>query len=380
MKKLIFEQDVPALACGAKYLGSGGGGGKSHLMQLLTRKAIRDCGPVALLSPFDLPDEEWAIPVDVMGSPTILSEKVPSGLELLHVFRALEKQKGIKGGAVVGLHGGGPNIFTPVLTAAMANLPLLDANGTGRAFTELQMTTYHSFGISAAPLLMANEKGELDVITSESNGEVERVARKKVVELGGWAAIAGYPMQIHQVREASIHQALSFAKRLGEAVLAAGENIDRVVASMDRVFANSFYGTPVKLMEGKVVELERSTRNGSLGGSFLLEGTGYNMSEHLEVIFENEYLLVKQGSEHRAMIPDLICVLDADKGTPLLIEELENYMKLWVVAIPAPALVRSQRMLNIVGPQKYGLANRFTPVELYAMSVGGRQPHASTGN
>ncbi len=362
MKKMIFEQDVRSLACGARYLGSGGGG-DSNVLQLLTTRAIRECGPVPFASVFTMNESDWAVPVGIMGSPTILNEKILTGSELTNVIAALEAEKGIQARALLGFEIGGINALTPVLAAALSNLPLLDSDGMGRAFSELQMTTFHAYGITAAPVMMTTEQGGCERILSESNWEVESLARTKVMEMGGWAAISCYPMQIHEVRECAIHQTFSLAIRLGEAVRAASGDISQVVAALEHVFASSIYGPPAKLIEGKVVELQRSNCNGLLHGTLTVEGTGYYISEQLDIMFQNEYLLASLGSRELAMVPDLICVLDADTGNPILSEELENHQKVWVVAIPAPPLVRDCKMLEIVGPESYGLAHPFIPLE-----------------
>lgn len=70
MKRYMDEQTVAALSRGAMYLGSGGGG-DVKLTELMAKRAIRENGPVPLLSPFHVPDEAWVIPVAIMGSTTI---------------------------------------------------------------------------------------------------------------------------------------------------------------------------------------------------------------------------------------------------------------------------------------------------------------------
>ncbi|MBA4493309.1 DUF917 domain-containing protein [Paenactinomyces guangxiensis] len=378
MDKAIDEQGIRHLACGSRFLGAGGGG-NSYALELLAIQVIRDMGPVPLLSAFELGDMEWVIPVGIMGSPTILSEKILSGRELIQAIRILESEKGISAGAVAGLEIGGMNAITPVLAAALSRLPLLDGDGMGRAFPELQMTTYHSFGIQAAPFIMVNEQGAIHRMTGISNWEVEHQARRKVTEMGGWAAFAGYPMPGLEVREVIIQQTFSLAKRLGEAVSLAKEDVDRVMEALVRTFENSIYGCPYKLMEGKVVNLERDIIGGLLNGALVVEGTGIHVGEQLKILFKNEYLLAGHGEQPLAMVPDLICVLDADTGYPIMIEELENHRKVWVLAIPAPSLVRDAKMLEVVGPACFGVASGFTPIEQLLIREGGETHHVPFG-
>lgn len=80
-----------------------------------------------------------------------------------------------------------------------------------------------------------------------------------------------------------------------------------------------------------------------------------------------------------AMVPDIVCVLDADSGLPVMIEELETHMKVWVIAIPSPLMLRHPKMLDVVGPWNFGMADAFVPVEqLLAEEGSGGYSHVST--
>jgi hypothetical protein len=305
----------------------------------------------------------WSAPVAIMGSPSILNEKILTGVELLQAVQILEEQAGIRIDALMGLEIGGLNALTPVLAAALSGRPLLDSDGMGRAFTELQMTTFHAFGVSASPLVMVNEQGRWEHIATPSNWDVEWIARRKVIDLGGWAAIASYPMKLQQVKEVGIHQSFSLAKRLGDSVIAAKEDIHQVMKALVQIFSHSLYGRPAKLIEGKVVELERRITGGMMNGMLVIEGEGEHIGEQLEVVFQNEFLLAKQGDRLIATVPDLLCVLDVDNGFPIVVEEMENHKKVWVVAIPSHPLIRHSKMLQTVGPKRYGLAKEFIPLE-----------------
>ncbi|WP_126425480.1 DUF917 domain-containing protein [Brevibacillus marinus] len=370
MKRYLGEEELLSLAYGAMYLGSGGGG-DTELIHRLIRQALRDFGPVCLLSPFALPDEAWVVPVCIMGSPTVLHEKLPVGDELLRALEALQEAGKIRAAAVAGLEIGGMNALTPVLAAITAKLPLVDCDGMGRAFPELQMTTYHAFGVQASPVSMYAVGGQSHLIMYAPNFEVEREARAVVTKMGGWAAVALYSMQVKQLWEVAIPQSFSLAIRLGEAVRAAAENVNRVFAGLARVFHNSLYGKPRRLLAGKVVELNRRNVNDLLEGELVVEGVGYETGEQVEVVFRNEYLLVNKGGKPLVSVPDLICVLDADTGHPISIEELENHMQVWVIAVPSPLLLRHAKMLDVIGPAAFGLAGEFLPIEQSGFREGG---------
>lgn len=376
MNSCIDETGVDALACGSSYLGSGGGG-DTALVQIMAKQAIREFGPVSLLSPFELQDEDWVVTSALMGSPAIHNEKITTGNELITALRELEKEKQIFAHAISPLEIGGLNALAPVLTAAFANLPLVDCDAMGRAFPELQMTTFHAFGAQASPKVICTDNGYCQRLISNSNFEIEKMARAKMTGMGGSVATACFPMRANVLQEVAIHQTLSLCKRLGEGVIEAGPDIHRVFTNMSRVLHSSIYGKPYKLIEGKVVDLQRYLKDGFLRGELLVEGIGFHHSEQIEVQFLSEYLLAKQGERILTTVPDLICVLDADSGLPVMIDELENHMKVWIIAIPCPIVVRHPKMLDVVGPWNFGVADSFVPVELLVAEEGNGVNHVS---
>src|SRR5699024_10159806 len=115
-------------------------------------------GPVKLLSVDELKDDDLVVPSAMMGAPTVLVEKVPSGEESLAAFTALENYLDKKITATMPIEAGGVNSLIPIALAAQTGLPVVDADGMGRAFPELQMVTFYLDGINASPMVLADEK------------------------------------------------------------------------------------------------------------------------------------------------------------------------------------------------------------------------------
>lgn len=70
----------------------------------------------------------------------------------------------------------------PLALAAQLGLPVIDADGMGRAFPELQMTTFYLDGISATPMVLADEKGNVTIMDTIDNAWTERIARSVTVQ------------------------------------------------------------------------------------------------------------------------------------------------------------------------------------------------------
>lgn len=75
----------------------------------------------------------------------------------------------------------------PLLVAARRGLPVVDADGMGRAFPQLEMETFSVYGISASPLAMANEHDEVAIFdTGSDTSRLEGLARGVTSRFGGW--------------------------------------------------------------------------------------------------------------------------------------------------------------------------------------------------
>ncbi len=63
----------------------------------------------------------------------------------------VEEVVGQKVSALISAEIGGANALEPVIAAAMAGLPVIDGDGMGRAFPEVQMTTFFIYAPRPRP-------------------------------------------------------------------------------------------------------------------------------------------------------------------------------------------------------------------------------------
>ncbi len=82
---------------------------------------------------------------------------------------------------------GGINSTIPLYVAARRGIPVVDADGQGRAFPELHMETFAVHGVSGTPMAIANEHGDFAVICARSNQQMEWMARGITIRFGGTA-------------------------------------------------------------------------------------------------------------------------------------------------------------------------------------------------
>lgn len=72
LRKIGLEE-IEDIAMGAALLGAGGGG-DPYIGKLVAMGAVRECGPVTLLDPGEVPDDALVVPIAMMGAPPILAE------------------------------------------------------------------------------------------------------------------------------------------------------------------------------------------------------------------------------------------------------------------------------------------------------------------
>ena len=344
------------LAVGATVLGAGGGG-DPYLGKLMARQAIELHGPVELVSVEELAGAGLVLPVAMMGAPTVLVEKIPNGAELKKVVDAVERRLGEKAVALMSAEAGGVNSTIPIVAAAELGLPLLDADGMGRAFPEIPMCSMSVRGISATPMALADEKGNLELIETVDNTWTERLSRTATVEMGGSSIIALYPMTVEQAISSVIPGTMSRAVEIGRSICTAREQgLDALDALLEVTGGRLLFC-------GKVVDVMRRTVKGFARGTARMEGLGEYSGSSLVLEFQNEHLVALCDGEPLVTVPDLIAVLDADNRTPVTTEGIIYGARAEVVGLPCASIWREPEALELVGPGYFGYPFSYSPLE-----------------
>ncbi len=356
MPRLICEDDLDDLARGAAMLGTGGGG-NPYVGKLLARAAIRQFGPVTLVRADEVPDDAVVVQSAMMGAPTVMVEKLPRGDEVVNAFATLEDYLGRKVTHVTCGEAGGINSTIPFVVAARLGLPLIDADGMGRAFPELQMLVPGMCGISATPMAIADEKGNTVLLRTVGNSWTERLARTATIEMGCTALIACYVMSGQQIRETMVLDTLSLCQDLGRLIREArSAHADPVQVVAERLDGRQIF-------RGRVIDINRRTETGFARGSAILSGLDQYVGSELVLDFQNEHLVAVRDGEVLASVPDLIMVLNAETAEPVTTEEVRYGFRVAVVAAPCDHRWRTPAGLALVGPRYFGYDFDYVPVE-----------------
>lgn len=347
---LLDADDIAGYAAGCAILGTGGGG-DVHVPAMIARAALAACGPVRIVSPDDLADDALVLPVGGWGAPTVCIEKFDSGDEGRLLCEAAAAWFGRPVAALMPSEIGGGNGVQLVAWCARLGLPLVDADGMGRAFPEGDMCSMHILGVPPSPAFFADERGAVETVEPEDAHGLERAARAAVIAAGGVCAGADHPMDAATVRTASVRGTVSLARAIGAALERDG--VAGVLAATGGV----------RIAEGKVVDVERITTGGFARGAVRVEGTAGDGGRMLEIQVQNENLLASEDGRVLASTPDLIVILDADTGHAVPTERVRYGQRVVVVGIPSPPIWRTPRGLEVAGPERFGYPGPWHPVE-----------------
>jgi len=350
--------DLQDLARGAALLGSGGGG-DPYIGRLMAEQAMRSAGPLVVWDLDEVPGDALVICTAMMGAPTVMVEKIPAGFEGAAALRAVERHLGRRAAATMPMECGGINSMMPLVAAARAGVPVVDADGMGRAFPELQMETFHVFGVPGTPMAIAGEHGDVALLQTPDNYRMEWLARGITVRMGGASLIAEYPMDGQTARRVSIPGTLSLGARLGGAIRRARQRHADPLAELAAVLRPTVYGEPRLIFEGKVEDVLRRTTGGFARGTAQVRA--FSGSGLLTLQFQNEHLIARCDVEVLAVVPDLICVLDLETAEPITTEGLRYGQRVRVITIRAPEIMRSPEALEVFGPRAFGLDVSYPP-------------------
>ncbi len=324
MRRLTYENMLDIIN-GSALLGAGGGGSiKSGLILAEQIKAFRE-EPV-LITVDELKGTEKIATVAGMGAPKATLEK-SFDIESMNALELLERTIGSKIDCLIPVETGAFNTMVPIYVGAKKRLPILDADGAGRAVPELEMLMFQFFNILPSPFAIADKKSNAAVIYTENSYDCENIARNVISALGNSGGIASYVMDGKMCKKAMIPGTVSIAEKIGMTIREAIENnIDFVKLLIDQ-----FNG--YELIRGKVQDMTIQTKEGFDFGRYIVQGYGKYEGSELTMEYKNENMIAKKNGQMVAMVPDLICSISV-KGQALTNADLEEDMEIIVLAFP----------------------------------------------
>ena len=354
--RFLGEKEIKQIALGATLIGAGGGG-DPYIGELMALTAVHRYGKVKLISVNEIKDKDYFMPVADMGAPSIMTEKFPKGDEFKRAFQTISTYLNRKMAGTFPMEAGGVNSMMPIVLAAQMGLPIVDCDGMGRAFPELQMTTFYLGGVSVTPMVVTDEKGNLSLLKTVSSKWAERLARDLSVEMGGSAPIALFGSTGSQIKENGIYGIVSLCQKIGQLI----QNIPKSRGDSLKNLLKITHG--YHLFDGKVVDVYRTTQAGFNFGTIKFSGIGDFSGQTFTVNFQNENLIAKKNNQVVATVPDLISFANYQTLLPSTSEAIKYGKRLSILGIPANPKWRTKKGLQTIGPRYFKYDIDYIPIE-----------------
>lgn len=349
----IENKDLKSLAIGAGIISSGGGG-SCDLGLKIAQSMLQQYGPASMISLGDIKPDDIIIPIAYVGAPLVELEKISSGTEFDEMFRQIEKLFGKKPRAIMPAEIGGANALVPFFISQKLGIPVLDADGMGRAFPELQMCSFFYHDLNPTPTFIGNDAGLCVTITSDKPTNIERIARDITISFGSSAAIAIYAMTGAQAAKAVIANSITNAIQIGQV-------IERATQQQLNVLTELCIHTNAQVVAiGSIVDIKQTVSDGFLKGEVTIQTTD---DQEIKILFQNEYLAVIQNSGYLATTPDIVMLVHAHTGLPISTEALTFALSIAIIVLPAPEIWKTPRGLQLVGPQYFGYPTTYKPYQ-----------------
>ena len=208
------------------------------------------------------------------------------------------------------------NGLLPITWAAGLGLPLVDADGMGRAFPEVQQATMHIAGIPPGPVVLTDERGNIArARTRRRPSGPSGSPRCVAVELGRRVARRDYMLTVAQARTATViagSVSLRARHRRARCARPSATRSPRSPPSSSGARPDRRQGHRRRAPHDRRVRPRARPRRGP--------GRRRRPAAPLEI--QNENLIALEDGEVRASVPDLITVLDPRRPSAVTTELL----------------------------------------------------------
>jgi hypothetical protein len=369
--RLKTKQDIEDFLTGCAFYGTGGGGNTAVGRRSLNR-CLEQGYDITLTPPEHIDDDALYCSAFFMGSIAPRTEEVlremerggyterKYGLEemLIGAVRALENFLGKKVAGLVIVEPGGSNAACCMAAGYMMGLPVLDGDPVGRAVPEMMQGPCAMRGKTCLPVVYFDSWGNSNVtVNAASYKAMERTGKFLSQASYGEMAEAGYAMTGREVKDILIPRSLSRAWRVGQAInRAAEEGRDPLAAA-----ANASGGRVVG--RGAIRALKTRDADGYYWGEYLVEGEGDCAGRTYKVWFKNENHVLWIDGAPAVTSPDLITVLNADTGAPILNTFLKEGERVGIVTNPSDPFYMCDKAVEVFGPRAFGFDFDYVPYQ-----------------
>ncbi|MFM1846709.1 MAG: hypothetical protein RL417_183 [Pseudomonadota bacterium] len=333
MKELL-NRDIAPLIIGSTFFGTGGGGTPAEAAEIYRDLfEHRSALPLAELTDFD----DTGVFVSAFGVGSAAGRADVAAVTSAFDALAQHLKTSIRG--VVPVEIGPKSIATACFLSAGLGVPTLDADIVGgRSTPEVFLETITLFDLPRTPLAVANERGEVALLTANVGPrEEETFLRDFATRSGVQAYVVGYPLTRREIERAIETNTVTAALDVG-----------RLIMKGDRNGLTDSYGVRT-IFTGTIDTIEKRDTPGFLSFDAVIT----NGADTARLFVKNENLLVWKNDELALSCPDLIVVLDRT-GRPLYNTELRPGIPVEIVGAPAAPRWQTAAGRALFNPRTFG--------------------------
>ena len=363
--KMLSRQDLTDILYGCAILGTGGGGELDEGLQYID-SALAQGKEFRLVSVDDVPAGSKVCTPYLLGAISALPEheekqytRLPRTSEpaIMTAFKRLQDYSGSEFYGTICCELGGSNTAISFYVAAMTDGHIIDADPAGRAVPEITHSTYYFNGLPAAPIITANEFGECFICENVMDDmRAEQIVRALAMVSRNDIAAIDHALAIEEIADSVIKGSISKALELGRVFRESKRDKLDLAAEIAR------HGGGDVSFRGVISAAEFRTEAGFTLGDIYINGSGEHQGSEYHIQVKNENMLGWLNGEIQVTIPDLICLLDLDKGEPLTNPNPVEGMNVAVILLPAPKEFTTSKGLSAFGPAYMGLDISYKPV------------------
>jgi len=344
----LNQEELRHLLIGATFFSTGGGGSLTEGIEL-----IKEVEELTLFDIEEVNPKKYCATSYLVGSvnPPSLGElkkqfniKLDNSSELvIKAFKHLQNRLNKKIDYVIPIELGGYNTAVSLLIASQMNLPIIDADLTGRSAPEMYQTSYFIGNISPSPASVVNLFDEKFFVENLNDYKrFDDYLRSLVINSYGYdVGVANFPLSVIQARDYFIKNTMTQCLKIGS-LLAEGKSYIAIEKAKGKV-----------LFKGRLIKEVYWEKSGFTEGYVLLE----NKYKKFRIEYKNEILVSYLDNKIIASVPDLIGVITTD-GRPVINTEFPKKKELIVYTIPTNDIWNSPKGRKVFNLSHFGYENR----------------------
>jgi len=397
MRKELVHQSFPLtitdltnIVFGACFFASGGGGPVSMAQTFLSR--INKT--VYFINTEDLESGKLALIVADMGSPDAAKEGkgFTAPVNVYQVMANLMGAQGVDISYLMPIELGAVNTLLPFFVASQLDtpLPVINADPSGRAVPQLDMTLLDVAALPICPAAVASDtdptKGtyQSQVFYNLTPEQLEDQSRDVVVSYGGVGGLACYPIDGSQLNRNNpanenrlIQGSIGLCWNIGQQILQY-----QPLLNLQRLL-NSFSVYNIQFITATITKIDNRTSGGFDVGKITVTDSG---GADFWIYYKNESLLAWDPvyNQPRAMAPDGIVFVLAQEyefpaGTPITNADIQQGISYTIMGLGAFEKLRNptletlflqniQQVLEAF-PEDHISINQYIPIEQLNLQI-----------